>query len=58
MHKATPDIEMRTKVVYSFEAEIPRGGGHIIVYGRRKNSTGTLTSLQEIKDFIEQCEIK
>ena len=58
MHKATPDIEMRTKVVYSFEAEIHRGGGDIIVYGRTKSSTGTLASLQEIEDFIEQCEMK
>ena len=56
MHKATPDIEIRTKVVYSFEAESP--GGDIIVYGRTKSSTGTLTSLQEIEDFIEQCEMK
>ena len=39
MHKATPDIEMRTKVVlcYLFEAEIHRGGGDIIVYGRTKS---------------------
>ena len=58
MHKATPDIEMRTKVVYSFEAEIHRGDGDIIVYGRTKSSTGTLTNLQQIEDFIEQCEIK
>ena len=58
MHKATPDNEMRTKVVYSFKAEIHRGGGDIIVYGRTKSSTGTLTSLQEIEDFIEQCEMK
>ena len=58
MHEATPDIEMRTKVVYSFKAEIHRGDGDIIVYGKTKSSTGTLTSLQEIEDFIEQCEIK
>ena len=58
MHKATPDIEMRTKVVYSFEAKIHRRGGDIIVYGRTKSSTGTLTSLQEIEDFIKQCEMK
>ena len=58
MYKATPDIEMRTKVIYSFKCEIHRGGGDIIVYGKTKSSTGTLTSLQEIKDFIEQCEMK
>ena len=58
LHIATPDTEMRTKVVYSFEAETHRGCGDIIVYGRTKSSTGTLTSLQKIEDFIEQCEMK
>ena len=58
MHKATPDTEMRTKVIYSFKCEVRRDGGDIIVYGRTKSSAGTLTSLQEIEDFIEQCEMK
>ena len=58
MHKATPDINMRTKVVYSFECEVHRGGGEIIRYFKSKSSVGTLTSLQEIRDFIDQCEAK
>ena len=49
---------MRTKVIYSFKCEVHRGGGDIIIYDRTKSSTGTLTSLQEIEDFIKQCEMK
>ena len=32
MDKITQHIEMRTKVVYSFEAEIHRGAGEIVDY--------------------------
>ena len=50
MHKATPDIEMRTKVVYSFEAEIHRGAGKIVDYSKVLSSPpGMFTSLQEIR---------
>ena len=58
MHKTTPDIDMRTKVVYSFECEIHRGGGEVGKHYKTKSSTGTLTSIREIQDFIDQCEIK
>ena len=58
MHKTTPDIDMRTKVVYSFECEIHQGGGEIGKHSKTKRSTGTLTSSREIEDFIDQCEIK
>ena len=58
MWKASQDVEMRTKVVYSFMAEIHRGGGEIVKFRKMKSSTGTLSSIQDIKDFIDQCEAK
>ena len=58
MHKITPDINMRTKIVYSFKCEIHRGGGDVVDYAKVKSSNGTLTSIEEIRDFIEQCEMK
>ena len=59
MHKATPDIEMRTKVVYSFEADIYRGAGDIVDYAKTLSSPpGMFTSLQEIREYIEECEQK
>ena len=58
MHKTTPDIDMRTKVVYSFECEIHQGGGEVGKYYKTKSSTRTLTSIWEMQDFIDQCEIK
>ena len=58
MWKATPDIDMRTKVIYSFECEVHRGGGVVGKHYKTKGSLGTLTSLQEIKDFIDECETK
>ena len=56
MWKARPDIEMRTKVVYSFKCWIYRGGGEIAPHFKTKGSNGALTSLQEIRDFINGCE--
>ena len=59
MHKATPDIEMRTKVVYSFEADIYRGAEDIVDYAKTLSSPpGMFTSLQEIREYIEECEQK
>ena len=59
MDKITQHIELRTKVVYSFEAEIHRGAGEIVDYSKVLNSPpGMCTSLQEIRDYIEECEQK
>ena len=59
MDKITQHIEMRTKVVYSFEAEIQRGAGEIVDYSKVLGSPpGMFTSLQEIKEYIEECEQK
>ena len=55
MHKATSDIEMQMKIIYSFKSEIHKGGRGIIVYEKIKCSTELLTIL---KDFIDQCEMK
>ena len=56
MWKAAPDINMRTKVVYSFECEVHRGGGEVGSHYKTKGSIGTLASLKEIENFIEECE--
>ena len=50
---------MRTKVVYSFEVDIYRGAGEIKTYSKTLNSAlGMFTSLQEIREYIEECEQK
>ena len=55
----TQHIEMRTKVVYSFKAEIHRGAGEIVDYSKTLSSPpGMFTSLKEIRDYIEECEKK
>ena len=57
--KITQHIEMRTKVVYSFNAKIHRGAGEIIDYSKTLSSPpGVFTSLKEIRDYIEECEQK
>ena len=59
MDKITPHIEMRTKVVYSFKAEIHRGAGEIVDYSKTLSlPPGMFTSLKEIRDYIEECEQK
>ena len=59
MGKITQHIEMRTKVVYSFEPEIHRGAGEIVDYSKVLSSPpGMFTSLQEIREYIEECEQK
>ena len=59
MDKITQHIEMRTKVVYSFKAEIHRGAGEIVDYSKTLSSPpGVFTSLKEIRDYVEECEQK
>ena len=59
MDKIMKHTEMRTKVVYSFEAEIHRGAGEIVDYSKVLSSPpGMFMSLQEIREYIEECEQK
>ena len=58
MWKATADINMRTKVVYSFWCWVYQGDGSRSRYNKTKGSDGTLTSIEDIKDFIDECEGK
>ena len=59
MDKITLHIEMRTKVVYSFKAEIHRGAGEIVDYSKTLSSPpGMFRTLQEIREYIEECEQK
>ena len=49
-----PDIEMRTKVIYSFKSQINTGRGEIMDYNKNLTSPpGMLTSLKEIQAYIE-----
>jgi len=43
MWKSTPDINMRTKVIYSFKCWIHRGGGEVAAYYKTKSSNGTFS---------------
>ena len=59
MGKITEHIEMRTKVVYAFKAEIHRGAGEIVDYSKTLSSPpGMFTNLAEIRGYIEECEQK
>ena len=59
MEKITPIIETRTKVIHAFSCVIYRGQGEIIEYSKTfKAPPGTFSSLDDIKDYIRQCEQK
>ena len=59
MEKITPIIEMRTKVIHAFSCVIYRGQGEIIEYSKTfKSPPGTFSSLDDIKEYIRQCEQK
>ena len=59
MEKITPIIEMRTKVIHAFSCVIYRGQGEKIEYSKTfKASSGTFSSLADIKEYIHQCEQK
>ena len=59
MDNITPHIEMRVKVIYSFNAEIHRGAGEIVDYSKTLTSPpGRFTSLEEIQAYFEECEQK
>ena len=60
MDRIRPEIQMRTRVVYGFKAEIHRGKGEIVEYHKTISGKklGALKTLKEIEEYIEQCEIK
>ena len=59
MEKITPIIETRTKVIHAFSCVIYRGQGEIIEYSKTfKAPLGTFSSLDDIKEYIRQCEQK
>ena len=59
MEKITPIIETRTKVIHAFSCVIYRGKGEIIEYSKTfKAPPGTFSSLDDIKEYIHQCEQK
>ena len=59
MDNITPHIEMRVKVIYSFNAEMHRGSGEIVDYSKTLTSPpGRFTSLEEIQAYFEECEQK
>ena len=59
MEKITPIIETRTKVIHAFSCVIYRGQGELIEYSKTfKAPSGTFSSLDDIKEYIHQCEQK
>ena len=59
MEKITSIIETRTKVIHAFSCVIYRGQGEIIEYSKTfKAPPGTFSSLDDIKEYIRQCEQK
>ena len=59
MEKITTIIETRTKVIHAFSCVIYRGQGEIIEYSKTfKSPPGTFSSLDDIKEYIHQCEQK
>ena len=49
MANITPHIELRTKVIYSFQSEINRGAGEIVPYHKTLTSPPIMfTSLEQI----------
>ena len=59
MEKITPIIETRTKVIHAFSCVIYRGQGEIIEYSKTfKAPPGTFSSLDDVKEYIRQCEQK
>ena len=59
MDNITSHTEMRTKVIYSFKAEIHRGAGEIVDSSKTLTSLpGIFTSLEKIQAYIEECEQK
>ena len=59
MEKITPIIETRTKVIHAFSCVIYRRQGEIIEYSKTfKAPPGTFSSLDDIKEYIRQCEQK
>ena len=59
MANITSHIEMRVKVIYSFESVIYRSVGKIHPYNKTLESLlGMFTSLKKIQAYIEECEQK
>ena len=59
MEKITSIIEIRTKVIHAFSCVIYRGQGEIIEYSKTfKAPPGTFSTLDDIKEYIHQCEQK
>ena len=54
----TPHVDMRVVVVYSFSCDIYQGDGGVTEYHKSKTIKGSLSSLVEIKGFIEACEMQ
>ena len=58
MATITPHVDMRVVVVYSFSCDIYKGDGGVTEYHKSKSTKGSLSSLAEIKAFIETCEMQ
>ena len=58
MAAITHHVDMRVVVVYSFSCDIYQGDGGVTGYHKSKSTEGSLSSLAEVKAFIEACEMQ
>ena len=58
MATITPHVDMRVKVIYSLSCDIYQRDGGVTEYHKSKSTKVSLSSLAEIKAFIEACEMK
>ena len=59
MANITPQIEMWSKVIYSFKSEIYQGGSVVKGYHKTLNlPPGMFIGLDEIQAYMEKCERK
>ena len=52
-----PIIKMQIRVIYSFSCSIYQGWNQVVQYDKMLSLNGTFTSLNQIEEYIQQCEI-
>ena len=56
VNRIKQDIEMRSRIVYSFTARIYRGNGKIVDYVKTLPGECNFASLTSIENYIKQCK--
>ena len=53
-----PVIEMQIRVIYSFSCVVYQGWNQVVQYHKTLSPNGTFTSLNQIEEYIQQCELR